>query len=206
MKLHEEFKLFEEMWDDDYEAEVPATSSVQVSLNGWKGKKILDKKCVPHKEAYEALLKTLASIANEDLTELYIYWIPEDTDGSDLYDPILEVRSFQELVDDGEDPDKAAANGFDIRLPVNRLIEPCAYSTDALGLPYSVYDDIEELLTPEADRANLVYVARFRDDVMAVFYEGSKEACQQAADMIASSPMAQNRGGVVVHRKGEAHS
>ena len=59
MKLHEEFKLFEDMWEDDYAAEVPATSSVQVSLNGWKGEKILDKKCVPHKEAYEALLKTL---------------------------------------------------------------------------------------------------------------------------------------------------
>lgn len=211
MRLHEEFKLVEDMWDeedmwdDDYDTDVPATSSVLVSLNGWEGKKILDKKRVPHKEAYEALLKTLESIANEDLTELYIRWIPEDNEGSDAYDPIIEVRSFQDLVDDGEDPDEAAAAGFDIRLPANRIIEPCSYSTDDLGLPYSVYDDIEELLTPKADRAGLVYIARFRDDVMAVFHEGSKEACQQAADMVASSPMAKSHGGVVVHRKGQAH-
>jgi hypothetical protein len=205
MKLHEEFKLIEDMWDDDYDTDVPATSSVLVSLNGQEGKKILDKKCVPHKEAYAALLKTLESIANEDLTELYIHWRPEDTEGNYVYDSIIEVRSFQDLIDDGEDPDEAAANGFDIRLPVNRIIEPCSYSTDDLGLPYSVYDDIEELLTPKADRAGLVYIARFRDDVMAVFYEGSKEACQQAADMVASSPMAKSHSGVVVHRKGQAH-
>jgi hypothetical protein len=204
MKLHEEFKLFEDMWDDV--SYVPATSSVKVGLNGYNGTMILNKKRVPHKEAYKALLKTLESIANEDLTELYIYWIPDDAEGSDQYDPIIEVRSFQDLVDDGEDPDEAAANGFDIRLPRNRIVEPGSYSTDDLGLPYSVYDDIEELLTPKADRADLEYVARFRDDVMAVFYEGSKEACQQAADMIASSPMAKSHGGVVVHRKGQAHS
>ena len=209
MKLHEEFKLFEDMWDDDVwdeSSEVPATSSVKVSLNGWKGKMILDLKRVTHTEAYEALLKTLKSIANEDLTELYIYWIPEDENGSDEYDPIFEVRSFQELVDDGEDPDEAAAEGYDLRIPANRAIEPCSYSTDDLGLPYSVYDDIEELLTPIASRPDLVYIARFRDDVMSTFFEGSKEDCQKAANIIANSPIAKTRGGVIVHRKGQAHS
>lgn len=204
MELHEEFKLLEDLWDDykvSY-AEAPATSSVRVSLNGWNGKKILDKKRVPHKEAYEALIKTLKSIANEDLAELYISWVPEDNKGSDAYDPIIILDAFQTIVDSGADPDEAAAEDYDLRLPVNRLVIPSTYDTDDLGLPYSAFDDIRELLTPKADRASLVYVARFRDDVMAVFHEGSKEACQQAADMVASSPMAKSHGGVVVHRKG----
>lgn len=149
MNLHETFKLFEDMWEDSYVADDYGTSSIEVSLDGQQGTRVLDKSGIPHKEAYEELLKVLKSVASKDLTELSIYWVadrlkPGDRDA----DAIVIVDSFQYLIDVGEDIEDAEKRGYDLRIPANRLILPYAYYPADLGLPEDAYDVIEAALTP----------------------------------------------------------
>ena len=201
MRLHEEFKLFEEMWEDDFKPAERGTSSIEVGLDGYQGDRLLNKVGIPHKEAYEELLKVLKSVADKDLTELFIYWVadslkPGDKDG----DVIVSVDGLQELIDGGEDIEDAEKSGYDQRIPANRLVLPYAYSAADLGLPEDAFDVIEAELTPVDKRSALKYAVRFRDDQTSVFYIGSKEDCQRVADVAATSDFAKNHGGVMVGR------
>jgi hypothetical protein len=201
MRLHEEFKLFEEMWEDDFNSNECGTSSIEVGLDGYQGERLLDKAGIPHREAYEELLKVLKSVADKDLTELFIYWVadnlePGDKDG----DVIVNVDGFQELIDDGADIEDAEKRGYDSRIPVNRLILPYAYSAADLGLPEDAFDVIEAELTPVDKRGAIKYAVRFRDDQASAFYIGSKEDCQRIAEVSATSDFAKKHGGVIVGR------
>ncbi len=201
MKLHEEFKLFEEMWEDDFNSNECGTSSIEVGLDGYQGEKLLNKAGIPHKEAYEELLKVLKSVADKDLTELFIYWVadrlrPGDKDG----DVIVNVDGLQELIDGGADIEDAEKSGYDYRIPANRLVLPCAYDAADLGLPEDAYDVIEAELTPVDKRGALKYAVSFRDDQASVFYIGSKEDCQRVAEVTATSDFAKKHGGVTVGR------
>jgi hypothetical protein len=74
-KLHEEFKLYENMWEDDYMSEsndMPKTSSLEVILGTYKGNKIVDRKGISYIEAYKELVKTLKTLSDTDMYDLFI--------------------------------------------------------------------------------------------------------------------------------------
>jgi hypothetical protein len=151
MKLHEEFKLFEDMWEDDYELEskdMPKTSSLRVAVGTYNGTKIVDKKGVPHIEAYKTLVKTLKTLPERDAYDLFIGWEADDkTPGDRKADTIVIVDAATTLIEMGEDSDdvKYSYEGG-LANPANRLVLPFAYYPEDLGLPKYAYDVIEGLL------------------------------------------------------------
>lgn len=147
-KLHEEFKLYEDIWEIDDTKIVPKTSSLWIALNTYKGNTIVDKKGVPHIEAYKELVKTLKTLSDKDTYDLFINWTADaKTPGDGEADVILGVDAATTLIDMGEDPDENN-NGYEGGLanPANRLVLPCAYLPEDLGLPTDAYDFIEGLL------------------------------------------------------------
>jgi hypothetical protein len=100
MKLHEEFKLFEDMWELEDYIEVPKTSSLEIALDTYKGKKIVDKKGVPHIEAYKELVKTLKTLTDKDMYDLAIFWDADKMPGDRGADVILTVDAATTLIDE----------------------------------------------------------------------------------------------------------
>lgn len=152
MKLHEEFKLYENMWESEHE-DIPATSSLEVALGAHKNNKIVEKKGVSHIEAYKALVKILKTLSDEDMYDLNIYWIADDkAPGDGEADVILNVDGATVLIEMGEDPDDSEyiyTGG--IANPANRLVGPDAYDPEDLGLPKYAYDFIVGLLDINPD-------------------------------------------------------
>jgi hypothetical protein len=145
MKLHEEFKLFENMWESN---DAPKTSSLEVILGTYKGNKIVDLKGVSHIEAYKELVKTLKTLSDKDMYDLFIGWAADDkTPGDGMADAIVIVDAATTLIEMGEDSDdvKYSYEGG-LANPANRLVLPFAYYPEDLGLPKYAYDVIEGLL------------------------------------------------------------
>lgn len=147
MKLQEEFKLFESMWDEEV---APKTSTLEVYIGARKGNKIVDKKGVSHMEAYKELVKTIKGLSTEDMYELDIWWMADSKmPGDKQGDAILYVDGATVSIEEvGEDPNNFNGNGFSggITNPANRLILTYAYEAEELGLPRYAYDYIEGLL------------------------------------------------------------
>jgi hypothetical protein len=146
MKLHEDFKLFENMWDEEV---VPGTSTLEVFVGTYKGKKIVDKKGVSHIEAYRELVKTIKGMSTEDMYDLAIFWTldknaPGDKDG----DAVLYVDAATTAIEEiGVSADECSGgySGGQAN-PANRLVFACGYDAEELGLPRYAYDYIEGLL------------------------------------------------------------
>ena len=147
MRLQEEFKLFESMWDEEV---APKTSTLEVHIGARKGNKIVDKKGVSHMEAYKELVKTIKGLSAEDMYELDIWWMADsEMPGDKQGDAILYVDGATVSIEEvGEDPNNFNGNGFSggITNPANRLILTYAYEAEELGLPRYAYDYIEGLL------------------------------------------------------------
>ena len=143
MKLQEEFKLFESMWEWQ---PVPDTSTLEVFVGTYHGKKIVDKKGVPHIEAYKELVKTLKGISIDDMYDLAIFWTLDDkTLGDKEGDSILYVDAASTAIEEmGIDADKCG-NGYSGG-QANRLVFACGFKAEELGLPRYAYDYIEGLL------------------------------------------------------------
>jgi hypothetical protein len=154
-KLHEEFKLYENMWESN---DGPKTSSLEVILGTYKGNKIVDLKGVSHIEAYKELVKTLKTLSDKDMYDLFIYWVADKMPGDKDADVILIVDAATTLIDEmGEDPDDSG-NGYEggVANPANRLVLPYTYSPEDLGLPRYAYDFVEGLLDVNPGDVNQV--------------------------------------------------
>jgi hypothetical protein len=146
MKLQEEFKLFERMWDGEI---VPKTSTLEIHTGAHKGNKIVDKQGVPHIEAYKELVKTLKGLPAEDMYELDIWWmLDKNAPGDKAGDAVLYVDAATTAIEEiGVSPDECS-NGYSggQANPANRLVFACGYDAEELGLPRYAYDYIEGLL------------------------------------------------------------
>ncbi len=129
-------------------ADTPKTSTLEVYLGARQSNKIVDKKGIPHIEAYKELVKTIKSLSDKDMYDLDIWWtLDGKTPGDQEGDAVLYVDGATIAVESGADPDDCD-NGYEggIANPANRFVLPYACDPEDLGLPHYAYNFIESLL------------------------------------------------------------
>jgi len=101
MKLYEEFKLFEDMWDDeDLETSViyaiGDTTSYKLKVDN--STKNLEASGVSKNQAFKAIMTFILGLTPEEIDNLSINWVydyhkPGDADG----DPVFQLESLSEF-------------------------------------------------------------------------------------------------------------
>ena len=202
MKLYEEFKLFEEMWEEasteettklveaadnfdsfDFGGYEAGTTTYDITIDG-SSKKAGG--TYPGPEALRNILRFINGLTQEEKDSLGLSWQWDSEEPGDCCgDTIVYIVAPSEDIDHWGG--RSGSNLPEAEVPIRK----------ALGISLK---EPNILMEPDDKRGALKYAVRFKDDQASVFYIGYREDCQHVAEVTATSDFAKKHGGVTVER------
>lgn len=102
MNLHEEFKLFENMWEDEDVAvsgiSFVTSDTTSYNLRVDKSTKKLEANGVPKSQAFKAIMTFILGLTQEEIDNLSINWVYDYHEAGDGEgDPVFQLDSLSEF-------------------------------------------------------------------------------------------------------------